>query len=268
MPLGKPSVSDPRSFDLRALQTAVSNTRQRLEAIEAAILALQTGSASASAAALAALTARVDNIVLGNGTVTSVGATVPSFLSVSGTPITTAGTLAFNLTDQPAGFVFAGPVAGSDAPPSFRQLEWYHDLPLYSTASFTSGLTGDEIMLVERYGDFVWTTLRDIASLARLSVNSQSADYTLTQADASGDSYIRMSSASPLALIVPSNASVPLAVGSVAMFVRAGSGTLTVTPQSGVTVNTPASYTLNSQGSPGALVKVDDDEWDLFGDLT
>jgi len=38
----------------------------------------------------------------GSGTVTSVDATVPSFLSVSGNPITTSGTLAFGLSSTPA----------------------------------------------------------------------------------------------------------------------------------------------------------------------
>jgi hypothetical protein len=37
----------------------------------------------------------------GSGTVTSVAATVPSFLSVSGSPITTSGTLAFTLASTP-----------------------------------------------------------------------------------------------------------------------------------------------------------------------
>jgi hypothetical protein len=59
----------------------------------------------------------------GSGTVTSVAATVPSFLSVSGTPITTSGTLAFSLASTPTngqlligngtGFSYATLTAGS-----------------------------------------------------------------------------------------------------------------------------------------------------------
>ncbi len=37
MPLGSPSISTPRQLDLRAVQTAIGNTRQRIEAIEAQI---------------------------------------------------------------------------------------------------------------------------------------------------------------------------------------------------------------------------------------
>jgi len=59
----------------------------------------------------------------GSGTVTSVDATVPSFLSVSGNPITTSGTLAFSLSSTPTngqlligngvGFSYATLTAGS-----------------------------------------------------------------------------------------------------------------------------------------------------------
>lgn len=58
----------------------------------------------------------------GSGTVTSVGMTVPSFLSVTGTPITTFGILALALATQAANQVFAGPTTGSDAAPTFRAL--------------------------------------------------------------------------------------------------------------------------------------------------
>jgi hypothetical protein len=60
----------------------------------------------------------------GSGTVTSVAATVPSFLSVSGSPITTSGTLAFTLASTPTngqlligngtGFSYSTLTAGSN----------------------------------------------------------------------------------------------------------------------------------------------------------
>lgn len=58
----------------------------------------------------------------GGGTVTSVAMTVPSFLSVSGSPITTSGTLAVSLATQTANTVFAGPTTGGAAAPTFRAL--------------------------------------------------------------------------------------------------------------------------------------------------
>jgi hypothetical protein len=54
------------------------------------------------------------------GTVTSVAMTVPSFLSVAGSPITSSGTLAVSLANQAANTFFVGPASGGAAAPTFR----------------------------------------------------------------------------------------------------------------------------------------------------
>lgn len=78
------------------------------------------------------------------GTVTSVAMTVPNILSVSGSPITSSGTLALSLANQTANSVFAGPSTGSPAAPTFRALV-AADIPdisaTYLTASSTATLT-------------------------------------------------------------------------------------------------------------------------------
>jgi hypothetical protein len=58
----------------------------------------------------------------GSGTVTSVGLSLPSIFSVSGSPVTTSGDLTGSLVNQSANTFFAGPVSGSPAAPSFRAL--------------------------------------------------------------------------------------------------------------------------------------------------
>lgn len=58
----------------------------------------------------------------GSGTVSSVALTVPSFLSVSGSPVTGAGTLAVTAVNQSANTVYAGPVSGGSAAPGFRSI--------------------------------------------------------------------------------------------------------------------------------------------------
>lgn len=61
----------------------------------------------------------------GSGTVTSVAMTMPGVIfntTVSGSPITTSGTLAPSLLTQTANTVFAGPATGSAATPTFRAL--------------------------------------------------------------------------------------------------------------------------------------------------
>lgn len=59
----------------------------------------------------------------GSGTVTSVALTTPGVLyNVTGSPVTTAGTLTLNLNNQTANTVFAGPISGGAAAPTFRSL--------------------------------------------------------------------------------------------------------------------------------------------------
>jgi hypothetical protein len=57
----------------------------------------------------------------GTGTVTSVAASVPAYMAVTGSPITTNGTLAFSFASGTANTVFARP-SGSSGVPTFRVL--------------------------------------------------------------------------------------------------------------------------------------------------
>lgn len=66
-------------------------------------------------------------ITVANTGVTSVGLTLPGFLTVSGSPVTTTGTLSATLASQTANTIFAAP-NGSAGSPTFRTLV-YADLP-------------------------------------------------------------------------------------------------------------------------------------------
>lgn len=75
----------------------------------------------------------------GSGTVTSVGMSVPSaLLAVSGSPVTTSGTLAVTLPTRTANTVFAGPTSGGAATPTFRALV-DDDIPSISTDKLDAG---------------------------------------------------------------------------------------------------------------------------------
>src|SRR5262249_16480385 len=63
----------------------------------------------------------------GSGTVTSVGLSLPSIFSVSGSPVTTSGTLSATLSSQSANQIFASP-NGSSGAPIFRSMA-VNDLP-------------------------------------------------------------------------------------------------------------------------------------------
>jgi hypothetical protein len=74
------------------------------------------------------------------GTVTSVGLDLPaSVFSISGSPVTTSGTLTGTLIVQDKQKVFAGPITDPSAQPTFRLLE-ATDIPSLSTDKLTSGI--------------------------------------------------------------------------------------------------------------------------------
>lgn len=74
----------------------------------------------------------------GTGTVTSVGLSLPSEFTVSGSPVTSSGTLTGSWATQAANRVFAGPVTGADATPTFRALG-VADIPNLPASIITSG---------------------------------------------------------------------------------------------------------------------------------
>ncbi len=82
---------------------------------------------------------RGDNTWAAPGGVTSVALAVPSILSVSGTPVTSSGTLTIGLANESANTVLAGPASGSATTPTFRALA-SADIP--NNAANTTGSAG------------------------------------------------------------------------------------------------------------------------------
>lgn len=76
-----------------------------------------------------------------NGTaqgVTEVALTTPSHFDVTGSPITSSGTLAISYVSQASNLVLAGPPTGASAPPTYRSLGTA-DIPQISLVSGVSG---------------------------------------------------------------------------------------------------------------------------------
>jgi hypothetical protein len=71
----------------------------------------------------------------GSGTVTSVGLSLPADFTVSGSPVTTSGTLTGAWANENANVVHAGPASGSAAAPTWRALV-AADLPLATSSAF------------------------------------------------------------------------------------------------------------------------------------
>ena len=79
--------------------------------------------------------------VAGSGSVTSVGLALPSIFSVSGSPVTTSGTLTGTLATQTANLLFSGPSSGGAATPTFRQTVPADYQDTQGTITFTGGGT-------------------------------------------------------------------------------------------------------------------------------
>jgi hypothetical protein len=67
--------------------------------------------------------------------VSSVGLAAPSIFTVSGSPVTTSGTLTFSMNTQNANLFLAGPSTGVAATPTYRSIA-ATDLPLATTGAF------------------------------------------------------------------------------------------------------------------------------------
>ena len=112
---------------------AAVGTRRRLNFIEGPNVSLTIGDDPANE--------EVDITVSSSGGaagVTSVGLALPAIFTVSGSPVTTAGTLTGTLTNQAANQVWGGPVSGIPAAPTFRSLV-ADDIPGIDGSKIVSG---------------------------------------------------------------------------------------------------------------------------------
>lgn len=106
----------------------------------------------------------------GGGTVTSVGLSLPAIFTVSGSPVTTSGTLTGTLATQSANQVWAGPTTGSPAAPAFRSLV-AGDLP--AEAVLTTGTYSDPSWLTGLDWAKILNVPSNLDDLAGLSLSGQ-----------------------------------------------------------------------------------------------
>jgi hypothetical protein len=99
-----------------------------------------------------------------------------------------------------------------------------------------------------------------------LSVNAQTASYTLALTDAG--KFVTVANASACTLTVPPNSSVAFPVGTFIEGAQLGAGQLTLTPGAGVTINAVPGLKLAAQYGAFGLVKLATDTWLAFGRLS
>ena len=116
---------------------------------------------------------------------------------------------------------------------------------------------------VKTYVDTVAATKADAA----LTLNSQSASYTLVLTDAS--KLVVVSNASANNLTVPTNASVAFPTGTQILVQQGGAGQTTFVASGGVTINSRGSaLKITGQYGLATLLKTATNTWTLSGDLT
>lgn len=108
-----------------------------------------------------------------------------------------------------------------------------------------------------------WRVAPDAHAPALVKTQAGTA-YTAVLADA--NTYTRFTSASAVAFTIPPNSTVAYAIGTEIEGVQAGAGALTLTPGSGVTLNSyGADLVLAGQFAGFTLKKVGTNEWDAHG---
>jgi len=120
---------------------------------------------------------------------------------------------------------------------------------------------GAQINQIQYYYNGSWRYVNDGSELL-----TKIADYTV-QASDSGQ-FIIMDSASNRTITIPTNATVPFAIGQRIDIARYGLGTVTIAPATGVILASAESLvTLREQYSGATIVKTASDSWLLIGDL-
>lgn len=102
--------------------------------------------------------------------------------------------------------------------------------------------------------------------VGHITINSQSASYTLTLAD-DGD-LVEIISSTSASVTVPPNSSTAFPIGTTVTVLQAGSGQITIVPDSGVTVNSTPGLKTRAQWSVVTLIKRGSDTWLATGDLS
>jgi hypothetical protein len=109
-------------------------------------------------------------------------------------------------------------------------------------------------------------TALDAKTNKLIVTNRQTASYTLVLGDA--DKLVEINNASANNLTVPLNSSVAFATGTQILLAQYGAGQTTIVATSGVTIRSNgAKLKLNAQYSGATLIKIDTNEWYLFGDI-
>lgn len=213
----------------------------------------------------------------GSGTVTSVGLSLPAGLfSVSGSPVTSAGTLTGTLLTQSANTVFAGPSSGAAAAPAFRSLT-------LASADFANQGTATQVLHGNAAGAPSWGAVSltadvsgtlpvsnggtGVTSLSSLTANP-SASVGLTAVNGSASTFMRSDAAPALSQSIsptwtgnhtfsPASGTTAITTGNLAVNLASPSTNLHVKGASGLRLEGTGTNTDTIDLVPGVASTVD-----------
>ncbi|WP_208866727.1 hypothetical protein [Burkholderia reimsis] len=230
---------------------------------------------------------------LGAGTVTSVGVSMPGIYSVTGSPITTSGTITVTLSTQSANTVFAGPSSGAAAAPTFRALVG-GDIPIFgasgsshapggvpdpgSTAGSTrylcengtwavpaggGGGGGGTVTDVAAAQGVETASGADITTSGTIRANLIPTIYTSAHTVGTGDrgAGIVMNSASAVAQALPTAGGTNFPSGWYCDFANIGAGVMTLSVPTGAYLDGVLNGTLALSQNTGVTVFTDGSNW-------
>lgn len=138
--------------------------------------------------------------------------------------------------------------------------------PTISGATISaSSVTGATVTNPTLSGGTIANTAISASSII-LSINGQTGTtYTLALSDAG--KLVTLSNSSAITVTVPLNSSVAFPVGAQINLARIGTGAVSVTGATGVTVNGTPTLNFRAQWSAATAIKTDTNSWLLVGDL-
>jgi hypothetical protein len=217
-------------------------------------------SGSPAAPTFRALTT-ADIPALAYGSVSSVGLALPSIMTVSGSPVTSSGTLTGTLTTQAVNAIFAGPSSGAAAAPTFRSLTTA-DIPALSyvtsvaatVPSFLS-ISGSPITSSGTLAISYSGTALPIANGGTGQTTASAAFNALSPVTTTGDLIIGNGTNSATRLAIGANTYVLTSNGTTATWAAATGGVTQIVAGTNVTISPVGGtgvVTINSSGGGGS----------------
>lgn len=233
------------------------------------------------------------------GTVTSVGVSVPPGFSVSGSPVTSSGTIAITYASGYQGYTTAeaNKLSNIEANADVTDATNVAAAGAIMTGSHaavsvigrSANSAGNAADIAAGANDRILARVSNALSFVQLTIgmipdglitaakmasgvlttspsNAQTANYTLVLSDAGKT--VRMSNSSARTITIPPNSSVAFPVDTVVNFETVGTGDCTIAAGSGVTIRSRNGLKLAGQYAVATAHKIGTNEWILAGDLT